>query len=122
MRIEPLHDTLLALARSLADSVLAAAARSTPEELASTRLGRAARSAKSNVAFDAERGLLIEPELYVEKMVSLIRAVPGGVRARELRAMLGLGKRPFLRVADAALATKRIRREGFKAGIRYLLP
>jgi len=115
--LEPLHDALLMLARRLAADVLAAAASASPDELARTRLRRMTR-----VRLPGPPVEVVDPAPYVEKMVGVIASFPGGVRARELRAMLGLGKRAFLRVADAALATKRIRREGFKAGVRYLLP
>ena len=46
---------------------------------------------------------------YVEALIAIVHTAPWATRSRELRAMLGVKKDPFLRIVDAALATGRPR-------------
>jgi hypothetical protein len=57
---------------------------------------------------------------YVEALIAIVHDAPWATRSRELRAMLGVKKDPFLRIVDAALATGRIVRTGYKATVTYL--
>jgi len=57
---------------------------------------------------------------YVETLIRLVHEAAWAPRARELRAILGVKKDPFLRIADKALATGRIVRTGYKASVTYL--
>lgn len=57
---------------------------------------------------------------HVDRMVEIVRTYPWPPQSRELQRLLGVKKDPFLRIADLAIATGRVRREGQKAGIRYL--
>jgi len=96
-------------------------------ELSRTEPSRASRAGRSapEVRLEAPRNQpphWVHAEDYVDKLEELVKAIPGGARARELRAMLGIKKDPFLRVAALAIAERRVRRVGFKAGIRYLPP
>ena len=57
---------------------------------------------------------------YVEALITLVHDAPWATRSRELRALLGVKKDPFLRIVIAALATGRIVRTGYKASTTYL--
>lgn len=57
---------------------------------------------------------------YVEALIAIVHEAPWATRSRELRAILGVKKDPFLRIVDAALATGRIARTGYKATVTYL--
>lgn len=119
-----LENALRALARTLASRMVEAAIHASADELSRTEI--AAASARPGTpekeAPRSQPGHWVHAEDYVEKLEELVRSIPGGARARELRAMLGIKKDPFLRVAALAIAQKRVRRVGFKAGIRYLPP
>lgn len=122
-----LENSLRALARAFASEMVTAAVHASADELSHTELGprRSGDLARAPArrAKDAKRNQpthWVHAEDFVDKLEELVKAIPGGARARELRAMLGIKKDPFLRVAALAIAQKRVRRVGFKAGIRYL--
>jgi hypothetical protein len=58
---------------------------------------------------------------YVERLVEIVKNHPWPPQSRELQALLGVRKDPFLRVVTVAMATGRIVRTGQKAGMRYHL-
>ncbi|MFO0642011.1 MAG: hypothetical protein U0183_22495 [Polyangiaceae bacterium] len=58
----------------------------------------------------------------VDALVECIRGIPWPASSLELRRLLGLSKRTFLRIADQAIREGRIERRGFKATSRYYLP
>lgn len=55
----------------------------------------------------------------VDALVECIRGIPWPASSLELRRLLGLSKRTFLRVADQAIREGRVERRGFKATSRY---
>lgn len=55
----------------------------------------------------------------VDALVECIRGIPWPASSLELRRLLGLSKRTFLRVAGQAIREGRVERRGFKATSRY---
>jgi hypothetical protein len=55
----------------------------------------------------------------VDALVECIGGIPWPASSLELRRLLGLSKRTFLRVADQAIREGRVERRGFKATSRY---
>lgn len=70
----------------------------------------------------AERaaGPVHAPE-YVDRLVELVRNHPWPPQSRELQALLGVRKDPFLRIVTLALETGRITRTGSRSSVRYHL-
>jgi len=58
----------------------------------------------------------------VDALVACIGGIPWPASSLELRRLLGLSKRTFLRIADQAIREGRVERRGFKATSRYYLP
>lgn len=76
---------------------------------------------RSESAFGAPAKVVgpVHAQDHVERMIELVRNHPWPPRSRELQFLLGVKKDPFLRIADLALASGRVRREGRKAGVQY---
>lgn len=74
----------------------------------------------STVVIPKPRRTGVHANDYVEALIAIVHDAPWATRSRELRAMLGVKKDPFLRIVDAALATGRIVRTGYKATVTYL--
>lgn len=62
-----------------------------------------------------------EIDTLLGQLLALLAKYPEGEQGGNLRYELGLSKGQFLRVATAGLATKRLRREGYRRGIKYYL-
>lgn len=122
-----LHARLTSLAYSFALQVVGLAVDSTVEEIAASAEGsappdahRGVQSTKLTLTIPRPHNGVVHASDYVEPLIAIVHDAPWATRSRELRAMLGVGKDPFLRIVELALATGRIVRTGYKATITYL--
>ncbi len=115
--------TVTALAYAHAQRIVALALKATMNdinEILDANLFLRSSARVPAVVVPKPRGGPVRAKDYVEALISLVHDAPWATRSRELRALLGVKKDPFLRIVVAALATGRIVRIGFKASTTYL--
>ena len=127
------HESIAALAYTYARRIVALAVKATINDINAVLDGKnpaqpirllppraPANLLTSTVSIPTPRRTGVHAEDYVEALIAIVHDAPWATRSRELRAILGVKKDQFLRIADAALATGRIARTGYKATVTYL--
>ncbi len=116
--------TVTALAYAHAQRIVALALKATMNDingiLDANLFRRTPPRVPPTVVLPVPRQQPVHAKDYVETLITLVHDAPWATRSRELRALLGVKKDPFLRIVIAALATGRIVRTGYKASTTYL--